>query len=165
MMPKLNLQGCSLTGSACTKPTNPMRRLIRDSSLLLTPEVSQFLSIHAPRAFRVATLLAVDLKATVRLSYVTAILDGLTVLTTFSISTPCRHYDGLILARNTLDSRLFDATICERTQFWSPHLNWYLVDILSDLSSKVTHGSTYSDYHVLTSRKTLHLEALPLPVQ
>ncbi len=151
----------SLTGCQSGKSTRHMPPLIRDASLLMTAEVHQFLSVIAPRAYREATLLAVQLRVTVAVSYLAAISDGLTVRTTFSILTPCARWNGQMLPRSSRDSRLFSFTIHETTQH-HPRLSWHLLDTLSDISSKSAHGMNSSIFHVLTSQKTIDAEALPL---
>lgn len=156
------MTGFSVIGCQSGKSIRHMPPLIRDASLLMTAEVHQFLSVIAPRAYKEATLLAVQLKVTVHVSFCRAISDGLTVQTTFSILTPCARWNGQMLRRSSLDSHLFSFTILENV-LSHPRLNWHLLDTLTELSSKIVHGRNSSTFHVLTSQKTLDAVRLPLP--
>lgn len=154
----------SLTGCRSGKSIRHMPLSIPAASSLMTEEAHQFLSAIAPRAYREAMLLAVQLRVTAHVSYLAAISDGLTVRTTFSILTPCKRWKGQTLLRISRDSRLFSFTNSEITQH-HPKLNWLLLDTLTDLSSKIVHGLNTSTYHVLTSQKTIDAVPLRLPVR
>jgi hypothetical protein len=130
----------------------------------MTAEAHQFLSIIAPRGYKEATLLAVALKVTVVASFLAAISDGLTVLTTFSILTPCKRWNGRTLLRSSPDSPFFSFVINQTTQHYH-QLSWHLLDTLAEISSKVEHGMNSSTFHVLTSQKIIDVAALQQPVR
>lgn len=153
----------SLIGCPSGKSIQAMLPRIPALLLPLTELQTQFLRVHAPQGFRVAIQQAVELKVTVRVSFLTAISDGLTVRTTFSILTRSKHFNGQMLLRNSQDSRLFHLMIIETT-LSHPSLSWHLLDTLNELSQRVEHHRNSSTFHVLTSHKTMHAEGLVLPV-
>jgi hypothetical protein len=157
------MMGFFVTGCRSGKSSRHTLRSTQVLPELLTVEAQQFLSVIAPRAFPVASLLAVQLKVTVRVLFSRAISEGLIVKTTFSILTPTKHFKGQTLLRISSASHLFAYTITETTQH-NPKISEHLISILSELSSKVEHDMNTSTFHVLTLQKIIHVETLQMPV-
>ena len=153
----------SWTGCLSGKSTPRTPQSMPDVLRLLTPLAQLFLNAIAPRAWQEATLLAVQLRVTVRVSFLTAISDGLTVQTTFSILTPCAHFNGRYLARSSQASRLFIYEVTQTT-LQHPNVSGHVMDTLCQISTKQEHLTNSSIFHVLTSQKTLAVEAWELPV-